>query len=232
MLSLSLHIDICSTSVQYTFLCFPPLCILTCAVFQFCIFDFGFLISVYWHLQYLSSLYFKFLWLFLHTDNSSVLFLYIWLCFSCLCILTVPVFQFCIFYFAFLVSVYFISSVSLLYIEICSILVLYLLLSFPCLGILTSTVFQFFILLCLLRICILTAAGFKSLIFYFAFLVYAYWRPRNFSSIYFTLLSSSLHIDTCSNSVFYISLCFPCLCILTSAVFSFCIFSFAFLVSA
>ena len=302
LLSSSVHITICSISVLYVslfcpssphigiyiilffyiLLCFSRLCILTSAVFQFCIFDFAFLFSAYWHLHYFSSVYLTF--------------------FPRLCILTVALFQFCIFYFAFVVCAYyhlqyfssvcftFLSLVSAywhlhyfiflyftllfssLHIDICSISVLHNLLCFLCLSFLTSAVFRFCrfyfaffvsaywqmqyissvyftllstslnigiwsisfldVLLYFLRFCILTPTVFQFWIFYFSFFVPAYWHVQYISSVYFTLLSTSLNIGICSISVLYILRCYPHPCILASAVFAFWIFEFSFLVSA
>ena len=67
--------------------------------------------------------------------------------------------------------------------------------------------------------------------FYIAFLVCAYRHLQYFSSVYFTLLSLSLHVGICNVLVLYILLSFPSWGILASAVFQFCIFYFDFLVS-
>ena len=218
-----MYIDICSISVLYIWFWFPYLCILTSAVFQFCIFDFAFLFSAYWHLHYFSSVYLTF--------------------FPRLCILTVALFQFCIFYFAFVVCAYYhlqyFSSVcftflsssphiwhlhyfillyftllfSSLHIDICSISVLHNLLCFLCLSFLTSAVFRF----CR---------------FYFVFFVSAYWQMQYISSVYFTLLSTSLNIGIWSISFLDVLLYFLRFCILTPTVFQFWIFYFSFFVPA
>ena len=60
-LSSSLLICISIISVLYIFLYFPYLCILASVVFQPCILHFAFLVSVYWHLQCFSSVYFTLL---------------------------------------------------------------------------------------------------------------------------------------------------------------------------
>ena len=86
LLALSLDIYICSLAVLYILVCFPRLCILTSAVFQFRRFDFAFLLSAYWHLHVFSSLYLT--------------------CFPRLCILISAVFQFYVCYFAFFDSAY------------------------------------------------------------------------------------------------------------------------------
>ena len=175
-------------------------------------FHFAFLVYAYWHLQYFSSTYFNLLYSSLHIDICSIAVRYISLCFdslwiltsavfklyilhrfSCICILTSAIFQYCTFYFAFLL-------LFLPLIGIYSISVLYILLCLPCLCIFTSAVFNF---------CII----------YFAFLVFTYWHLQYFSSAYFTLLFTSLHIDTCSTSLLYSLLSFPHPCILKCAVF-------------
>ena len=74
-------------------------------------------------------------------------------------------------------------------------------------------------LFCFLPLCILKSAVFQFCIFYFAFLVCAYWHLQYLSFIDFTLFSLSMHIGICSISIRWTLLCFPCLCILTSAVF-------------
>ena len=202
MVASSLHIDIFSILTVCILICFPFLSILASAVFQFCIFDFAFFISAYWHLHYFSFVYLT--------------------CFDLLCVLTSAVFEFYILL-SLLVSAYwhlqYFSSVcftlrsSFVLIDICSISVLYILLRFP-------------------RLCILISAVFQLCIFYFAFFVSAYCELEYLSSIYFTLVSSSLHIDICSISVLYILLRFPRVWILMSALFWFCMFYFAFPVSA
>ena len=187
-----MHIDICIISVLYIWFWFPYLCILTSAVFQFCIFDFAFLFSAYWHLHYFSSVYLTF--------------------FPRLCILKVALFQFCIFYFAFVVCAYYhlqyFSSVCFTFLS-----------SSPHIGI--YIILFFYILLCFSRLCILTSAVFQFCIIYFAFFVFPVWHLQCLGSADFTLLSSSLHIDKCSISVLYISPCFPRLWILASEVFPF-----------
>ena len=136
LLSSSLYIDICNISVPYTLLCFPRLCIFASAVFQFFIIYFTFVISGFWHLQTLSSLYFTLLSWSVDIDICRLWVLYILLCFLGLWILTSADFQFSIFYFAFLVSAYWylryfdsgnFSLLSLsLYIYICSISLVYI----------------------------------------------------------------------------------------------------------
>ena len=244
LLSLSIHIDICSASVLYTILWLPRFCILISAVFQFwvllciwrlcilisavfCFFMlyFACLVSANWHLQYFSSVILVWFPYFnsisvtllsssLRIDICSVLVLYIWLCFPCLCILTLTIFQSC-------------DLLSLLRLSIS-----------------TSAVFQFCVLLCLPHLYIFLGAVFYLCIFYYACLVSANWHLQYFSSVYFNLVSLSLHIGICSISitllsssfhldissvpVLYISFYFPRLFILTSAVFLFSIFYFAF----
>ena len=137
--------------------------------------------------------------------------------------MTSAIFQFFTSYFASLLlvywdpqhfsSLYFTLLAPSLHIDICSISVLYILLCFFCLWILTSAVLEF-------------------CIFYLAFFVCSYWHLQYFNFANFTMLSSSLHIHICSNSVLYILPCLPRLCILVSAVFKFCIFYFILLVSA
>ena len=194
----------------------PPLSIL----FHFFIFYCAFLISAYWHLQYFSSVYLTLSSSFTHIDICSISVLNIWLWLPYLCILTSAVFQINIFYFAFPVSAYwhlqYFSSAYLtllsssFHIDICRISVLYTSHCFPPLWILASALFQ-------------------SFIFYFSFLVSANWHLQFFSSVYFTLLSSSLHISICSISVLYISLFCLRVCILASALFQFCVIYFVFL---
>ena len=53
----SLHIDICSISVPFIWLFFPCFHKLASAIFYFCIFDFSFLVSTSWHLQFFISVY-------------------------------------------------------------------------------------------------------------------------------------------------------------------------------
>ena len=160
---------------------FPCLCLLTPVIYQFCIFNFAFLVSAYWDLLYFSSVYFYLISSSLHIYIYSTSVLFISLCFDCLWILKSAVFKFYIFF------------------------------SLPPLWILTSTLFQFSI-------------------FYFAFLVCKYWHLQYFSSVYFTLLFSSLHFAICSTSLLYNLLSFPRTRILTCSVFQFCIFYFAFFV--
>ena len=222
----------------------PPLSTLASAVCQFCVFHFAFLvsaywyvsavfhfsifycaflISAYWHLQYFSSVYLTLPSSFMHIEICNISLLNIWFWFPYLCILTSAVFQINIFYFAFPVSAYwhlqYFSSAYLtllsssLHIDIYRISVLYTSHCFPPLWILASTLFEFFIS-------------------YFAFLVSEYWHLQYFSSVFFTLLSSSLYISICSILVLYISLFCLRVCIFTPAVFQFCIIYFAFVVSA
>ena len=155
LLSSFLHIDSYSISVLHIWLCFDWLCILTFAVLELPIYNFAFLFSAYWHLQYFISVYLSLISSSLHIDIPSISVLHIWLWFPCLCILTSAVFQFCIFdpplivsalwhlqYFIFL----YLTFLSLsLHIDICSISVLYYLLCFRQVYILTYAVFQFFI---------------------------------------------------------------------------------------
>ena len=95
-----------------------------------------------------------------------------------------------------------------------------------------SSILVLFNLLCFPRLCILASRVFQFCILYFASVTSPCRHLKYFSSVYFTLLSSPGHIDICSISVLYILLCFTRLCILTSAVFYFCIFDFTFLISA
>ena len=88
-----------------------------------------------------------------------------------------------------------------------------------------------YILLCFPRLCILTSTVFHFCISYSAFLVSSYWHLQDISSAYFTLLSISLNIGICIISVLYNLLCFRRRCILTTAMFQFCIFYFVFFVS-
>ena len=117
---------------------------------------------------------------------------------------------------------------SSLLIKICNILVLNFTLVSSSLHIHVCNVSAFYLFFFVARPSILTSAIFQFCIFYFAFLVCTYWHLGYFISVYFTLLSSSLHIDICSISVLYILLCFPSLCILASAVFHFYIYFFSF----
>ena len=108
-----------------------------------------------------------------------------------------------------------------------------------------------YILLCILRFFILTSGIFQCCILYFTFLVsecshlpyfssvsftllssFAHIYIRSISVLYFTLLASCLHIDIFSISIVYILICFSRLWVLASAVFQFCMFYFAFPVSA
>ena len=210
MLSSSLHINICCLSILYILVCFPRLCISTAAVPYFCIFDFAFFLSAYWHLQFFSSVCLT------------------W--FTRPCLLLSPVFAVCIFHFTFFVFAYWLlqyfSSLFLkmlrlsLHYEICGISFLYTWLCFPCLCILTDicSILVLYILFCFRPVSILTSAVFQFCIFQFAFLVSACKQLQYFSSAYLTLLASSLHIHIYSISFLWISFCFDCLCILKSAV--------------
>ena len=165
MLSLSLHIDNCSilllhiwlafllsaywhleffSSVYFTWFLRP--CPLLTPAFAFCIFHFTFFFFAYWLLQYFSSLFLKMLRLSLHYEICGISFLYIWLCFPCLCVLTSAVFQFGELYFAFLVSAYWHLR--------------YLSSGFYYLSIFTSTVFQ----LCMFYFAFVISAVFRCLI--------------------------------------------------------------------
>ena len=118
LLSLTLHIDICSISVLQIFLCYSFLCIMASTVFQLCKLYFALLISAYLHLQYFFSVYFSLLSFSLHFDicsievldftihicSTSVLCFVMW--FPRLYILTSAVFQFYIIYFPLFVSTY------------------------------------------------------------------------------------------------------------------------------
>ena len=205
MLSSCLHIDICSNLGLYIWLYFPSLCILTSASFQFCIFNFAFLVSANWHLQYFSSAFYfacfvSGYWhlqsfisvcfslppLSLHIDICNISIPYIWLCFPCLCILIYAVIQFCIFDFTFLVSTYsdlyyfnslYVTLPSLsLQIDICSISLLHFTLLASSLDIDICSLSVLYVLVCLLRLCMLTSSAFQFRTFDFAFLVYAYWH--------------------------------------------------------
>ena len=155
LLSLSLHIDICSNSVLYIWLYFSRLYIFRSILFQFFICDFAFLVSAnwymqyftsafyfacfvsgYWHLQSFSSVCFSLPPSSLHIDIFSISIPYIWFCIPCLCILSSAVIYFCVFD---------LVSLSLL---------------------IDIWVYQFWI-------------------FDFAFLVSAYWHLLYFSSVYF-----------------------------------------------
>ena len=157
----------------------------------------------------------------MHIAICGISVLYILLGFPRLCILISAVFQLCRFYFAFLVSAFwylqyfsfvdFTLLSSSLHIVSWSIWPLYTLLFFPHLCILTSAVFQICVLLCLPRFCILTGSVFQfCILLYFPRLFC--WHLEYFSSVFLTLVSSSLHIGICSISVLYILLCFPRLC--------------------
>ena len=239
LLSSCLDIDVCSISVLCILLCFPRTYILTSAVFQFCMFYFAFLVSAYWHRQYFSSVFYF----------ACLVSAYWQLqCFSS------------VFYFTFLVasywhlqyfsSVYFTLLSSSLHIGTCSISVLYFSLSFPRLCMLASAAFQFFIFYCaflvstychlqyLSSVCFSLYSSSRhidigniSVLYFTLFDSSLHIDSCSVSVLYFTLLSSSLHIDICSISVLFILLCFLRLCILASAVFQFCIFHLAFLVS-
>ena len=257
----SVHISICNISVLYVSLFCSCLCILASTLFQFFIFYFAFLISAYWHLQYFRSPYFPLLSSSLHIDISSVLVLQILPCFPRLCISTSAVYQFCIFRLAFHVSenwdLQYFSSAHFtllclsLHIDLCSISVLYISPCLPPLPILPLQYFSYvnftllssslhidicsisflYILLCFPFSCILASSVFQFCIFHFSFLFSSYLHLHYFSSVYFPLFSSSLHIGICSISALYTTLCLPRLCILTSTVFQFCIFHLAFHVS-
>ena len=202
LLSLSLHVGICNVSVLYILLYFPSWCILASAIFQFCIFYFGFLVSAYWYLQYFSSVDFSLLSSSLHIVSWSIWVLYTLPWFSRLCILTSAVFQFCIFYFDFLVSGYW------------------------CLHYFGSVCFT------LLSPSLHIGIHSISVLYFTLLASFLHNDRCSISFLYFTLLSSSLHIDICSISIMYFLLCFLHLCIFASAVFQFRIFYFAFLVSA
>ena len=164
----------------------------------------------FWHLKYSIPVHFTLLSSSLHFGICSISVLCILFCFPYPYILASAIFAFCISEFSFLVSAYwqlqYPSSINLtllalvLHISICSIWPLYISLCFP-------------------PLCIFLSALFHFSIFYCASLVSAYWHLQYFSSVYLTLPSSFIHIDIFSISVLYISLWFPYLCILTSAVF-------------
>ena len=120
-----------SVSVLYILFCFLCLWVFPSALFQFCRFYSAFLFSAYWHLLYFNSGNFTLLYSSLHINICSILFLYIWLCFPCLCILISAVF------------LDLVLVASSLHIHICSILTLCILVCFRCLCIMTSEVFHF-----------------------------------------------------------------------------------------
>ena len=152
----------CSVSVLYIWLCFPRLCILASEVFQFSIFYFAIIASVYYHLHYFCSLYFTLLSLYVHLSICSVSVLYILLCVPRFYILTSAVFQCCILYFTFLVSesshLPYFSSVSFTLLSssadiyICSISVLYFTLLASCLHIDIFSISIVYILICFSRL--------------------------------------------------------------------------------
>ena len=198
---LSLFVDI-----VYSLLSFPHPYILTCAVFQFCIFHFTLLVSSYWHLQYGRSVYFTLLclWILISAvfklrilrsfpciNMCNIPALYILLCFPPLCILGSWIYsisllyillcfcRLCILHLPYFSSIYFALLFSSVDIDICSITVLY-------------------IFSCFFSLCILASAVFQFCKLYFAFFVCAYWHLQYFSFVYFTLLSLSVYIDMCS----------------------------------
>ena len=121
---------------------------------------------------------------------------------------------------------------SSLHIDICSISVLYISVCFDCFHMLTSLLFKLCVLLSFSRFYTLRSVVFQFCILYFAFLVSTYQLLHYFSSVYFTLLSSSVHISICSIIVLCILLFFLPQLILTSAVVQFCMFYFVFFVCA
>ena len=176
LVSSSLHIDICSISVLYILLRFPCVWILMSALFWFCMFYFAFpvsaywypqyfssvfyfacLVFAYWHMQYFSSVYFTFVSLCLYTEIPSISVLYFTLLASFLHTDRCSI--------SFL---YFTLLSSSLHIDICSISIMYF-------------------LLCFLHLCIFASAVFQFRIFYFAFLVSAYWHLQSFNCVYLTL---------------------------------------------
>ena len=108
-------------------------------------------------MQYFSSVYFTFVSLCLYTEIPSISVLYFTLLASFLHTDRCSI--------SFL---YFTLLSSSLHIDICSISIMYF-------------------LLCFLHLCIFASAVFQFRIFYFAFLVSAYWHLQSFSCVYLTL---------------------------------------------